>query len=400
MTDLLSRKLLLPVCLICVASILTPDLGSAGTYIFASEDNGLDIITHPSGYTGSGGVLDVKVCIDASATNAVAMEIPVQNIVKQINYMSPVTPNLFLYANNNIPSGALDFESLALHELGHCTGLGHPNLGSQTGVSGADTDYTMTGDGANDTYAFDAGTDTVIGSSDDQRDDDQNLHWFSKDVNNPFLEVASPQSSNYSRDVADLPESHDFPANADRSVGALLGFDDTEAVMQQGQFSDEDQRSLQADDVATYRMGMTGLDEIASTADDYTINMVFGGIKADTSSCDIVIESSTSGFGVCSTGATFLNATHLSITSATFTYNSGLTWFFNPVAICTVGDDTLTYSNTTHSDTRSHNACTSITYGPDYTIGANGDVTATAPTIILGPGTTINGTFAAITLTP
>jgi len=393
----LKTTLALP--LLGLAAVFVPVIAIAGVFIFADEDNP-DRITHPSGYTGTGGVLDVEVCIDATAADAADMVISVNNIVKQINAMSAVASNLFFGDENNIPPGVTDFESLVLHELGHCTGLGHPNLGNQIGVIGADQNYTMTGDGANDTFAFDAGTDTVIGSSDDQRDDDQNLHWFSKDVDNPFLEVASPQSNNYSLDVADLPESHDFPANAGRDVGALLGFADTEAVMQQGQFSDEDQRSLQADDVATYRMGMTGLDEIASTADDYTINMVYGGIKADTSSCDIVIQSSTSGFGLCSIGATFLNATHLSITSAIFTYNSDLTWFFNPVAVCTVGDDTLTFSNTTHDDTRNHEACTSITYGPDYTIGANGDVTATAPTIILGPGTTINGIFAAIILTP
>ena len=386
-------------CLICVATLLTPDLSSAGTYIFASE-NGLGNITHPSGYTGSGGVLDVEVCIDASATDAVAMAIPIHNIVKQINNMSPATPNLFFGANNNIPSGYIDFESLVLHELGHCTGLGHPNIGNQVGVSEADQNYTMSGDGADDTFAFNAGIDTVIGSSDDQRDDDQNLHWFSKGVNDPFLDVATPQASNYTQNLADLPVGHDFPANAGRDVGALLGFADTEAVMQQGQFYDEDQRALQADDVATYRMGMTGLDETASTPDDYTINMVYGGIKVDTSSCDIVIQSSTSGFGRCSIGGTYLNATHLRITSATFTYNSDFTWFFNPVAVCTVGDDTLTFSSTTHNDTQSHEACTSITYGPGYTIGASGEVTATAPTIILGPGTTINGTFTAISLTP
>jgi len=378
-----------------------PGMAYAGAFIFADESSP-NRITHPSGYTGIGGVLDVEVCIDATAADAGDMEISIKNIVAQLNGMTAVTPNLFFGAENNIPADAVDFESLVLHELGHCTGLDHPNLGEQDGVSGADTDYTSTGDGANDTFSFDSGADTVIGSKDDQRDDDQNLHWFRKGVNNPFLEVVSPQSSNYSRDVADLPVSDAFVANAGRDVGALLGFADTEAVMQQGQYYDEDQRSLQADDVATYKMGMTGLDETASTADDYTINMVYGGIKADTSNCDIVIESTTSGFGVCSIGGSSNDGIHFRITSATFSYNSELNWFFNDIlnTNCSVGDDDLVISNVTHNNTQNHKACNSITYGPDYVVGPSGVVTATAPMIILGPNTSINGVFTAITAVP
>ncbi|MFT5139820.1 MAG: hypothetical protein ACI9H8_000955 [Lysobacterales bacterium] len=391
--------------LIVFAMLITPIVAHSGAFVFSGETYGLDIITHPSGYTGTGGVLDVEVCIDSAAEDAVAMEISVKNIVQQINNMTATSPNLFFGGNNNIPSGLVDFESLTLHELGHCTGLSHPNLGVRPdggGVSGDNTNLTQSGDGTNGSFAFDYGTDAVPGSNDDQRDDDQNLHWFEKGVNNPFLEVATPQASNYSRDVADLPGGHDFPANAARNVGAQLGFSNTEAVMQQGQGTDEDQRSLQADDVSTFRMGMTGLDEIASTADDYTINMVYGGIKVDTSSCDIVIESDTNGFGSCSIGGSFINSNHLRITSATYTYNSDLTWFFNDVEVpgpgC--GADDLTFSNVTHNDSQDHEACESITYGPNYVVGASGNVTATAPSVTLGPGTTISGVFTVITPAP
>jgi hypothetical protein len=385
------------------AIALLPVFANAGAYIFADEDDPY-IITHPSGYTAAGGVLDIVVCIDDSAVDATEMEIPIRNIMKEINGMAASTPNLFFGGGTNIPPGELDFESLGLHELVHCIGLDHPNLGAQPGVTGSDKEFTASGDGPNDAFSFDDGDDGVIGSSDDVRDDDQNLHWFEKGVNNPFLETTTPEAITYSRDVDDLPMSHEYPANADRVVGMFLGFTDTEAVMQQGQGTDEEQRLLQADDVTTLRMGMTGFDEIASTTDDYTIHMVYGGIRADTSECDIVVESETGGFGVCSVGLSTSGGggIHWWITSATFKYNSNLPWFFNPVlnTDCSADDDTLSFSSVTHSATHIHEACTSITYGPAYVISASGVVTATAPTITLGPGTTIEGIFTAFSAIP
>ena len=94
-------------------------------------------------------------------------------------------------------------------------------------------------------------------------------------------------ASTYSRDLADLPVGDLFAANADRDVTAALGFPDTEAVMQQGQFIDEDQRALNHDDVATLRLGMAGLDETAGTADDYTLTLTYAGM---TTACDIVLD--------------------------------------------------------------------------------------------------------------
>ncbi len=53
----------------------------AGAFVFAGEANGVDIITHPTGYTGTGVSLTVDVCIDSTSANAANMVIPVQNIV-------------------------------------------------------------------------------------------------------------------------------------------------------------------------------------------------------------------------------------------------------------------------------------------------------------------------------
>lgn len=64
---------------------------------------------------------------------------------------------------------------------------------------------------------------------------------------------------------------------------------------------------------------------------------------------------------------------------------------------CWATDDELTYSNVTHNNTQVHEACVEISYGPNYTVGPDGNVTAIAPLINLGPNTTINGIFSAQT---
>lgn len=397
------QSVLVSIKIVAIASMLVYVQANAGAFIFAGNNNGLDIITHPSGYNGSGGQLEIEVCIDSSAVDATDMVVPVKNTLRELNQMTAVSPNLFFGDNNDIPSGKIDFQSLALHELGHCTGLGHPNLGyRQAVITGANTNLTKTTEGANDVFAFNSGMDAIAGSEDDLRDDDENLHWFVRGINNPFVAEPAPESSNYTRDVTELPMGHNFVANAARAAGAALGFVDTEAVMQQGQGTDEGQRSLQADDVVTYRMGMTGLDEVAGTADDYTFNLVFGGIKADTSGCDIVIESKTTGFGSCSVHGVFLPAqNHLAINQASFSYNSDLTfWHFNQTLDCALGVENLSYLNITHSNSQSHTACSSITYGPAYLLAAGGEVTATAPLVTLNPGTTIEGVFTIISTIP
>jgi hypothetical protein len=297
----------------------------------------------------------------------------------------PRSPNLLFGAGNDIPVGTFDFESLTLHELGHCLSLAHPNQGVKTGVSGGNTNATQSTRGANNMFDFNAGADGVDGSSDDMRADDVNLHYFETGVGNPFLLPARAETANYTRNVANLPAGHSYPANAARAVGPLLGVADTEAAMQQGQGSDEDQRALQSDDVATLMLGGTGLDEIAGTADDYTIELVYAGL---TTSCDIVATSSTSiSFASCSVGGTFLSSTHVVVTSGTFRYNpTAVTWYFNPVLAC----DSLTLDYA-HDATIAHTACGDITTTTGFEVGATGTVTLTAANVILDNGSTVTG---------
>lgn len=369
--------------------LASPAPAAAGSFVFA-ETNGVDIITHPANYDGTGGKVTVSICVDPAATDAAMMEIPVRNIVAEINGFVPRRPNLLFGAGNDIPSGTFDFESLTLHELGHCLSLAHPNQGVKTGVSGSNTNATQSTKGGNGMFDFDAGADGVHGSSDDDRADDVNLHYFTSGVNNPFLLPAKADSTNYTRDLAHLPAGHDYPANAGRDVGPLVGFPDAEAVMQQGQGSDEDQRSLQADDVATLMLGGTGLDEIAGTADDYTIELVYAGL---TSSCDIVATSSTStSFASCSLGGTFLSANHVAVTSGTFRYNpTAVTWYFNQVLAC--DDLTLDYP---HDATIAHTACGSITTTTGFEVGTTGSVTLTSAEVILDNDSTVIGELAVL----
>ncbi len=376
----------------CAAACLAlagPAPVAAGSFVFA-ENNGADIIAHPPNYTGAGGKVTVSVCVDPAAADAAAMETPVKNIVATINGFVPRSPNLLFGADNDIPAGTFDFESLTLHEFGHCLSLAHPNQGVKTGVSGADTNATQSTRGTDNMYDFDAGVDAVDGSSDDLRGDDVNLHYFTTGVNNPFLVPAKADAANYTRDVANLPAGHTYPANAARAVGLLIGAADTESAMQQGQGSDEDQRSLQSDDIATLMLGGTGLDEIAGTADDYTIELVYAGL---TTSCDIVATSSTStSFASCSLSGTFLSPTHIAITNGTFRYNpTAVSWYFNPVLVC----DSLTLDYA-HDATIAHTACGDISATTGFEVGATGTVTLTAASVLMENGTAVSGKLTVI----
>ncbi len=312
----------LPLLVGCAA---TP-LAHAGAYVFA-ENNGVNIITHPQGYFGSGGVVNVEVCVNPASSSATSLEQSTRNIVATFNRMIPDVGNL---RTGLIGGGEVDWESVTLHEVGHCLGLAHPNLASESGLSDPDRNYTKTRLGANGSYDLGIGSDGVRGSADDLRGDDENLHWFARADNDPFtlLNVPSFDALGYSRLLGELPGSDAFPANGDRSVAPLYGAANTEAVMQQGSFGGELQRTLTADDVGTLRLAMSGLDEVEGTADDYTVALTYGGVK---SGCDINIthDPTYGGFAVCNLNGSFLSATHVRITSAEISVNPNFNWVFS-----------------------------------------------------------------------
>lgn len=321
-----TRKVAAAVCVLQMA--LAPGSVHAGAYIFAGQVNGVNVVTHPTGYAGAGGALTVSVCIDPSSANAADMVAPVQRAVDTWNAQVPVSPNLISGGANNIPPGNFDFESVVLHEIGHCIGLHHVNAASESGLGGANRNYTKATVGANGVFNLNPGFDGVIGSADDVRGDDVNLHYYRDSNNNPFTLGGTVDSTTYSRALANLPAGDLFAANADRSIGALLGFPDSESVMQQGTASDEAQRQLIHDDVATLRYAMNGLDETAGSADDYALTLDFVGL---TNACDVVIDfdNAQTGFAVCQVSGDFISPTHVQITDANIFFNNGFNWFFS-----------------------------------------------------------------------
>lgn len=320
--------------LAAIVSGFLPTVSSAGAYIFSGETHGVDLIAHPVGWTTSTtGVLTIRVCQGAGDGNGPALalwEQSLRNMIAVYNNLQPTTGNLKGLAT----SATYDWESVALHELGHCIGKAHPNAATESGLPSAQYNYTKATDGADNTLNVNAGSDGYIGSADDVRGDDVNLHWFWVANNNPFMiDYAKVDSTTYARSTASLPGSDLFAANADRDVGDdLLGALNTESVMQQGTFSYEVQRTLGHDDVATLRYARTGLNEIQGDGDDYSVQLEFA-----TGDCDVTFsfDDTQTGFAVCKTSALISNNNYARFVSANAYFNSGYNWHLNSDKPCT-----------------------------------------------------------------
>ena len=302
---------------------------NAFAYIFAGEGLGVNIVTHAKGYTGAGGMITVSVGIDPTSSFAAQMLIPTQNVVNTWNGKLPTTGNLI---PGGIGAGQVDFESVLLHEVGHAIGLAHTNAASESGLAGAAQNYTRATDGANNVFNVNPGPDGIIGSADDIRGDDVNLNYFRIADNNPFAtNLGIVDSTTYSRDIANLPAGDSYSANPDRAVAAALGFLDTEAVMQQGSFTGEIQRTLGADDVAGLLYAQAGIDGIFGTADDYILTLDFLGLTA---TADIIIDfdNNETGFAESQSTGGFIGVNDIAITGSQIFFNSNQSWFFNQVS--------------------------------------------------------------------
>lgn len=322
---------------------VTPN-AQAGAYIFAGEQFGTDLVAHPNGWTTSTrGELTVRICITPGTPNAGVMTTSVQNIVDRFNLGVSTVGNVRLGGDNDLNTSEIDFESTAIHEVGHCLGLAHSNLASESGESGEDRNYTKSTNGGNDSFDLGIGNDGVRGSPDDSRGDDVNLHWFEMGVNDPFDVADIVDENNFSNQDADLPSSDNFAANGDRDVSALFGYPTTEAVMQQGAFFDEDQRALSADDIATLKFARTGRDREFGTGDDYQVVLEYGGISSS-SQCDInlAFDDMETGFAVCQTSASVATNDYARFTSSDSYFNTGFNWHFSSRRIPFPAPDAIT----------------------------------------------------------
>ena len=332
----------------CAGAFTTADTSG----FFASPDN----VSHPTGYNVSTGNLTsptLNVCVVPGSPNAAAIDVSVANIVDTMNNLVPVPLNMKTGSNFTVD---IDFESVALHELGHCIGLAHPNAASEApSGTGDQRESTRAAPGLNGMLDYNPGGDGIHGSNDDLRGDDVNLHYFVPGDNDPFAVLGAVDSTNYSRDVADLPMGDTFPANADRQVAVLGRYgaatDDcagqffepdslcAEAVMQQGSPNEEFQRALAPDDVATLLYARSGIDRIAGTGDDYTPTLVYRGITSTNCDINVSFNDAETGFAVCAFGLSSappnLNDLQdaLGYTSADMFFNTGSNWQFSSVRI-------------------------------------------------------------------
>ena len=164
-------------CFLAIALVGPSGPVEAGAYI-SSFEGAENRITHPETFTGAGGVVNISLCINPASAFANQMVASVQNNVTTLNALVGASPNLIFGGANNIPSGAVDFESVLIHEVGHAIGLAHVNHASESGLSFPQNNGTKSTNGSNNVFNQLAGADNIHGSRDDVRGDDGNLHWF------------------------------------------------------------------------------------------------------------------------------------------------------------------------------------------------------------------------------
>ena len=272
------RRALAGLCL-AATPFLVPGAATGGAFFTSGGGP-----TYPIGYDGNGTPsLDVEVCLvpSMSGEDRRLAERPLRNAMARWNKGQPTTANL----RDNFIAGGIDFESVALHELGHCIGLAHPNLGGN--LARPQINATQSSAGPDGRLNLDPGADGVHGSADDPRQDDVNRYLFRRGVNDPFSMPEIVDATTYTTDLAALPNRDLYPANAERRVGELAGLPFTEAAMQHDIFVRQTARTPSHDDVSALRYAESGFDGRQGTADDYDLNLVWGGVS---SGCDIQVE--------------------------------------------------------------------------------------------------------------
>ncbi|MCK7594492.1 DUF7507 domain-containing protein [Pseudomarimonas salicorniae] len=352
-----------------LALLLCSGAAQSGTFL-QFNNRPANQVVHPQGYNGTGGTLPVRVCLDPAARPASGD--PAQsfrNAMATFNRNQPVLGNVVVN-----PGGAADFESVLLHEVGHCLGMGHSAVGpseqAAAGATEAARYYANVQTGGNGVLNTDAGADARRGSRDDVRGDDVNISWFRKGVNNPFeLPPATVDRVTHSVSLGDLPIGHAFaeistsfapcsPSSANTS--SLRGQPATQNIMFPVICTNNHVRNLAPADVTLLRVARAGRDGVQGTVDDYTPQLQYVG--ETTSGCDIVVRfSAGAGFAFCSVGGVGISgSSDIAISSAEVRFERTVNWQFNQ-------QDT-TGTPTAESDLSLSKGSTSTTAVPGETV--------------------------------
>lgn len=260
----------------------------AGTYVGVVEQLGMDndipyAIVHPMGYDGSGGTLQIDICVLETHPDDKLLVGPVQAAIDIWNKLEPTTGNCVncRLVEDDLPDPPppIDGPALVAHELGHCAmGLDRINLTETTDLDGDG----MTGPSS---YTRSRGATSITSMNSIKGDKDDNhlqggnvddFSWFRMQDNNPVIvDGLEIDKDSYSRSQsADLPKDSNYAASANKEVAASLGAANTQSLMYGDAFSFEGWSGLSADSVNLVKMAMTGADrDAATTGDNYDVHL-------------------------------------------------------------------------------------------------------------------------------
>lgn len=263
----------------------------SGVFLFGADPavNNPTLITHPYGYTGTGGSLTVRICLSSTAAQIQAQ---VQQAIDMWNTRLVAHGNCSGHCSTleDTPPPETNYIIVPaiVHELGHCAlGIDHINNDDNASHTNTYGESSITN-----------GADGIPGSSDDvvtPLPGARVLHFFRFADDNPFtIDATVIDSFTYTRRISDLPPGHLWPASGNRRVGTLLG----EPV-----FSHSLMYSLLgpattysafiADDINTVAYAESGLDELAAPPDDADNYSVQLALVADCTSADVQFRFSS-----------------------------------------------------------------------------------------------------------